>query len=160
MLAIGGLALGALLAWLIGRAIANPIKGMTGAMTNLAAGDLKVEVPAVGNKDEIGEMAKAVLVFREAAIDKVRMEREAEEERVRSEAARKQGRARRPSVRERAMVSTSIGAGMAKLAAKDLTFRLTDDLPEAYAKLQADFNAALEQLEQALQGVGCQHAGD
>ena len=36
---------------------------------------------------------------------------------------------------------------------KDLTFRLTDDLPEAYRKLQADFNAALEQLEQALQGV-------
>ena len=51
------------------------------------------------------------------------------------------------------MVSTSIGAGMAKLAAKDLTFRLTDDLPEAYRKLQADFNSAMEQLEKALQSV-------
>ena len=152
MFGIGGIALGALLAWLIGRAIANPIKGMTDAMTQLAGGNLKVEVPAVGNKDEIGEMAKAVLVFRDAAIDKVRMEREAEEERVRSEAARK--KAEEEAIgRERAMVSTSIGAGMAKLAAKDLTFRLTDDLPEAYRKLQADFNAALEQLEQALQGV-------
>jgi methyl-accepting chemotaxis protein len=149
---VGGIAFGALLAWLIGRAISNPIKGMTSAMTNLAAGDLKVEVPAVGNKDEIGEMAKAVLVFRDAAIDKVRMEREAEEERVRSEAARK--KAEEEAIgRERAMVSNSIGTGMAKLAAKDLTFRLTDDLPEAYAKLQADFNAALEQLEQALQSV-------
>jgi len=93
-----------------------------------------------------------VLVFRDAAIDKVRMEREAEEERVRSEAARKKAEEEAIS-RERAMVSNSIGTGMAKLAAKDLTFRLTDDLPEAYAKLQADFNAALEQLEQALQSV-------
>jgi methyl-accepting chemotaxis protein len=121
-------------------------------MTKLAAGDLKVEVPAVGKKDEIGEMAKAVLVFRDAAHDKIRMEREAEEERVRSEAARK--KAQEDAINgERAMVSTSIGAGMAKLAAKDLTFRLTDDLPEAYAQLQADFNAAMGQLEQALAGV-------
>ncbi len=152
MFGIGGIALGALLAWLIGRAIANPIKGMTDAMTQLAGGNLKVEVPAVGNKDEIGEMAKAVLVFRDAANDKVRADREIEEERVRSEVARK--KAEEEAIgRERAMVSTSIGAGMAKLAAKDLTFRLTDDLPEAYRKLQADFNAALEQLEQALQSV-------
>jgi methyl-accepting chemotaxis protein len=152
ILAIGGLGLGALLAWLIGRAIANPIKGMTGTMTALAGGDLQVDVPALGTKDEIGEMAKAVLVFRDAAVDKVRMEREAEEERVRSEAARK--KAEEEAIgRERAMVSASIGAGMAKLAAKDLTFRLTDDLPEAYRKLQADFNSAIEQLEIALQSV-------
>ncbi len=152
MFGIGGLALGALLAWLIGRAIANPIKGMTDAMTALAGGDLKVEVPAVGNKDEIGEMAKAVLVFRDAAIDKVRMEREAEEERVRSEEARR--KAEEEAIgRERAMVSTSIGAGMAKLAAKDLTFRLTDDLPEAYASCRPTSTRRMEQLEQALQSV-------
>jgi methyl-accepting chemotaxis protein len=152
MLALGGLAFGALLAWLIGRAIANPIKGMTGTMTALASGDLKVEVPALGTKDEIGEMAKAVLVFREAAIEKVRADRAAEEERVRNEEARR--KAEEEAIgRERAMVSTSIGAGMAKLAAKDLTFRLTDDLPEAYRKLQSDFNSAMEQLEKALQSV-------
>ena len=152
LLAIGGLALGGLLAWAIGRGISRPIQGMTRAMTSLAGGDLKVVVPAQDNKDEIGEMAKAVLVFRDAAIDKVRMEREAEEERVRSEEARR--KAEEEAIgRERAMVSTSIGAGMAKLAAKDLTFRLTDDLPEAYKKLQSDFNEAMEQLEKALQSV-------
>ena len=119
MLAIGGLALGSLLAWLIGRAISNPIKGMTDTMTRLADGDLRVDVPALGTKDEIGEMAKAVLVFRDAAVDKVRMEREAEEERVRSEKSRR--KAEEEAIgRERAMVSASIGAGMAKLAAGDL----------------------------------------
>jgi methyl-accepting chemotaxis protein len=51
------------------------------------------------------------------------------------------------------MVANSIGAGLSKLAAKDLTFRMTDDMPEAYRKLQTDFNAALEQLQKAVQGV-------
>ena len=55
--------------------------------------------------------------------------------------------------RERAIVSTSIGAAMARLAEKDLTFRLEEELPEAYAKLQSDFNYALEQIEEAVQGV-------
>jgi methyl-accepting chemotaxis protein len=147
-----GLALGAAIALFTARSIATPIQAMTGTMTRLAGGNNEVDVPALGAKDEIGEMAKAVLVFRDAAIEKVRMEREAQEERVRSEAARK--KAEEEAIgRERAMVSTSIGAGMAKLAAKDLTFRLTDDLPQAYRKLQVDFNAALEQLEQAMQSV-------
>ena len=65
MFGLGGVMLGALLAWLIGRGISRPIQGMTQAMTALAGGDLKVVVPAQDNKDEIGEMAKAVLVFRD-----------------------------------------------------------------------------------------------
>jgi methyl-accepting chemotaxis protein len=150
-LMVGALAFSLSVVLIMARSITRPLDTLKGAMEALAGGNTSVEVET-GRRDEIGEMAKAVLVFRDAAIDKVRMEREAEEERVRSEAARKQAEEEAIG-RERAMVSSSIGAGMAKLAAKDLTFRLTDDLPEAYAKLQADFNAALEQLEQALQGV-------
>ena len=54
---------------------------------------------------------------------------------------------------ERAVVTNSVGAALARLAAKDLTYRMTDDLPEAYRRMQADFNAALEQLEEAVLGV-------
>ncbi len=97
-------------------------------------------------------MAKAVAVFRNAAEAKLRLEREAEEERVRNEELRRQAE-QDAITRERAAVEGSIGAGLAKLAAKDLTYRMTDDLPEAYRKLQSDFNEALEQLEQAVLGV-------
>ena len=48
--------------------------------------------------------------------------------------------------RERATVSDTIGYGLSRLAAKDLTCRI-DNMPEAYRKLQADFNVALEALE-------------
>ena len=43
---------------------------------------------------------------------------------------------------------------MAKLAAKELAFRLTEELPDAYRQLRADFNNAIEQLETAMQMVG------
>jgi methyl-accepting chemotaxis protein len=54
---------------------------------------------------------------------------------------------------ERAIVANSIGVGLARLAAKDLTYRMSSDLPEAYRKLQTDFNEAIGQLEEAMQSV-------
>jgi methyl-accepting chemotaxis protein len=55
--------------------------------------------------------------------------------------------------KERDMVANSIGAGLAKLAAKDLVSRITDNMPEAYHRLQQDFNAALAQLESAMADI-------
>jgi HAMP domain-containing protein len=137
------LVLGGILAFFVARAILRPVQGMTEAMTKLAGGDLRIEVPALENKDEIGGMAKAVVVFQKAAIEKLRLEQEAIVERERNEVA--QRRAQEEAIAgERELVSNSIGAGLAKLAAKEVTFRLTDALPEAYRSLQSDFNNALE----------------
>lgn len=55
--------------------------------------------------------------------------------------------------KERELANSLVGAGLAKLATKDLTFRMTSDIPEAYRKTQTDFNAAIAQLEDALQSV-------
>ena len=58
------------------RGIVRPIKGMTAAMKNLAAGDTSGEIPAIGQRDEIGEMASTLQVFRDNAIERVRLEDE------------------------------------------------------------------------------------
>ena len=47
-------------------------------MTRLAAGDTTVAVPALDRADEIGDMAKAVQVFKEDAIEKARLEKSSE----------------------------------------------------------------------------------
>jgi HAMP domain-containing protein len=60
--------LGIALAMLIGRGIVRPLSRMTGAMQRLAAGDTTVDVPARDNTDEIGDMARAVEVFKQNAI--------------------------------------------------------------------------------------------
>ncbi len=84
------LGLGAVFAFLIGRGISRPINEMTGAMKRLAGGDLEVEVPARGRQDEIGEMAGAVQVFKENAVEKVQLEAEQEEREKRAEAEKRQ----------------------------------------------------------------------
>ncbi|SEH35527.1 methyl-accepting chemotaxis protein [Magnetospirillum fulvum] len=76
LLLVSGLAvlLGIIFAWVIARGITVPVQAMTEAMTRLAGGDNGVTVPALENHDEIGQMAKAVQVFKQNAIDKLRME--------------------------------------------------------------------------------------
>ncbi|MGE5506150.1 MAG: methyl-accepting chemotaxis protein [Actinomycetota bacterium] len=86
LLSVLAFALGLGFAFLIARSIINPVHAMTGAMRRLAGGQLDVEVPALANQDEIGEMAQAVQVFKQNAIDKLRMEAE---QRAAEEAARK-----------------------------------------------------------------------
>ncbi len=54
---------------------------------------------------------------------------------------------------ERASVLAAFGEGLEKLAARDLTFRIKGRLPETYAKLQADFNAAIDALRAVVGGV-------
>ncbi len=65
------------------RGIVRPLDGMTTVMTTLATGDTNVEIPARDRQDEIGRMAGAVQVFKEAAI----REREATAAREREQAA-------------------------------------------------------------------------
>ena len=91
-IAIGAALFGLFFAWLIARSITHPVVEMTSAMTTLAAGNHSITVPALTNKDEIGEMAKAVEVFKQNAIEKVRMD---EAERQRLEAERKAAEAQR-----------------------------------------------------------------
>jgi methyl-accepting chemotaxis protein len=84
-LSAGGTILGLVLAFLIARSIIRPVSGMTSSMTKLAAGDTGSEVPARDNTDEIGEMARAVEVFRQQAIENVRLATERETDRAAKE---------------------------------------------------------------------------
>ncbi len=47
--------------------IARPLSAMTAAMTRLAGGDVDIEIPGLGRRDEIGRMAQALATFRENA---------------------------------------------------------------------------------------------
>ena len=66
MIVVGlvALVLGIAAAYLIGTGITRPIGAMTSAMGRLAEKDMSTEIPATGNKDEIGDMARAVQVFK------------------------------------------------------------------------------------------------
>ena len=62
--------IGLLLNWLIGRGITGPLARLSGAMERLATGDTSVDIPATDAKDEIGAMARTVIVFRDNALER------------------------------------------------------------------------------------------
>ncbi len=53
--------------WIMSRRVVTPIEKMTSVMKSLADGELNIEIPQSGRDDEVGDMAKALLVFRDAA---------------------------------------------------------------------------------------------
>ena len=91
LLGVVGVLLGIVLAWLIGRGISRPVVRMCAAMRALAGGDKAVEIPGVGRKDEIGQMADTVQVFKDSMIETERLRAEQERTKTRVEAERKQG---------------------------------------------------------------------
>ncbi len=68
------LLLGLSFSWLIGRSITKPLVGLAGVMRALADGDKDTHIPATHAKDEIGAMARTVLVFRDHAKERERLE--------------------------------------------------------------------------------------
>ncbi|HEY8380908.1 MAG TPA: methyl-accepting chemotaxis protein, partial [Microvirga sp.] len=67
---VGATLLAAVMGLLIVRAISNGIASITAPMGKLAAGDLSVAIPMRGEKTELGTMADAVQVFKDALIAK------------------------------------------------------------------------------------------
>ena len=86
-LSIGGviLVLSIGLTFFIARSIVQPISHMTSVMSKMAEGDNSQPIPAADNKDEIGEMARAVLVFKENALERERLEEEQRKQRAQRE---------------------------------------------------------------------------
>jgi methyl-accepting chemotaxis protein len=72
--ALAGIALSLAVAMLIVRGITGPIARMVTAMGGLAAGDTGVEIPGRERHDEIGDMSKAVEVFKVNAVERIRLE--------------------------------------------------------------------------------------
>ncbi len=73
------------------RRVTRPISGLTDAMQALAGGNLHVEIPSLTRRDEVGAMAKAVLIFKEEMNRNAALELEATQTRLRSESERRQG---------------------------------------------------------------------
>ena len=78
------IALGILLALLIGRSITRPVLHLTRVMRALTDGQLEVAIPDTARRDELGEMARAVGVFRDHMAKEAELTQQQEEMRQRA----------------------------------------------------------------------------
>ena len=157
LLALAG---GLIAAAIVARTTAKPLGQLRDAMLGLAAGDVAINVPALGRADEIGQMAKAVQTFKDAALDRARLEREAAAQREASEAERRGAEAERASrENEQQRVVAIIARGHEQLAKGNLTFRIEEAFPSAYQKMKDDFNAAIAQMQQTMSVISATTTG-
>jgi methyl-accepting chemotaxis protein len=124
MLLVGGalLAAAAVVGFLFSRSISKPISRLTGTMGALAEGKLDVEVLGAGRSDEIGDMAKAVQVFKENALKVTEM---TEGERT----ASVQRRAERTEMMQ--TLQKAFGEVVDAAIAGDFTKRVEAEFPDA-----------------------------
>ncbi len=138
-LIIGGIVLIAIavtLAFGLSRLIAQPVSRLTRTMGDLAAGKNHLTVPDLDRGDEIGDMARAVLIFRDAAVAK--------------EAA-DQGAARAEA--EQQMVVNTVSLHLSQVAEGNLTAEITRDFPSTYGAVKTNFNAAVIALRELISSV-------
>lgn len=140
------------------RHLVAPLVSLTSQMTRLAGGDNSVDPSEAKRTDEIGAMGRALITFRSAALARIEADRQAERDRIAAQAAQERARDEARTAAEE-LVSRSFGEGMAKLAEGNLTFRITQDVPQAYEKLRADFNAAVAKLEDAMGAIAANADG-
>ncbi len=106
--------------------------GIGQVMARLAGGDLTVGIPGTGRRDEVGEMADAVVVFRDNAVQRAQIESAVEQDRA--------GKDRRQQLAEAAtqQFATGIGAALGALGgAADGMRRSAGSMGEAAARTEA-----------------------
>jgi methyl-accepting chemotaxis protein len=149
LIALAAAGLTAFACFIVTSKVSTPLQAMTAAMRRLAGGDNEIQIPAAGRQDELGEMAGAVAVFRDAAIAKIKADAEIVEAKARAERDR-QAASEAAIAGEQGLVVRSFGAALEKLADGDLTYRVKDDLPMQYEKLRNDFNGAMSKLQETM----------
>ncbi|WP_047170514.1 HAMP domain-containing methyl-accepting chemotaxis protein [Novosphingobium sp. Rr 2-17] len=139
VLVIGGIVLIGIaitLAFVLSRLIAQPISRLTKTMGDLAAGRNDLTVPDLDRRDELGDMARAVLVFRDAAVAKEASDTAA----AKAEADQK-------------MVVDTVSQHLSEVAEGNLTAEISRDFPSAYAAVKANFNTAVASLRELISSV-------
>ncbi|MFP3547303.1 methyl-accepting chemotaxis protein [Rhizobium sp. SIMBA_035] len=135
--------------------VTKPIGVITNSMAALAQGNLEIDVAGVARRDEIGEMARSVEVFKQAAIRNKALEQQTAEARVSAERERLEMQQRAEAeAEERLMQATgSLAAGLRRLAAGDLVCEIDTPLAPQFEALRHDFNTSVSQLRDAMRGV-------
>jgi methyl-accepting chemotaxis protein len=140
--------------------VTSPIKGLQSTMGKLAGGNLQASVAGSERRDEIGGIARAVQVFKDAGLEKQRLEAAAKvaAEQVEAERARNEAERAEAAAQQRFVVD-SVATGLEKLSGGDLLFRLTNAFSSDYEKLRGDFNAAMETLQVTMQSIAANTQG-
>jgi methyl-accepting chemotaxis protein len=153
MVRTAGVLIGSLLlvsiviAWLVARSIVRPLAALRVRMAGLSEGDLDTAVPGANRQDELGEMARAVLLFKDHMVRDSRLAVEHEAERQQTEANQ-----RRAALTGRAdRVETETGTALRSISSRTTAMAATADaMSQSATRTGASVQEAATAAAQAL----------
>ena len=145
---IAMVALGLGFSWLIGRSITRPLNGLARVMTRLADGDTTARIPATSARDEIGDMARTVIVFRDNMIERERLAQ------TQSEAGRAREQRSEVIALTISQFKHSVESALSKLRAASMKLEMSSsDLNKAADTVSSEADTATSRVTAASENV-------
>ena len=143
--AFGGLAI----AYMVARkGITQPLGSLVNGMTQLADGNLDVDIDGQDRRDEVGRM---VQIFKAAGLENRRLQADAERNRAsQDEASARQTAIENARAEDLRHFVTIVEAGFNRLADGDLTVRMNQSVASEFEPIRLKFNDSVTQLEETI----------
>ncbi|WP_082478398.1 HAMP domain-containing methyl-accepting chemotaxis protein [Rhizobium sp. Leaf386] len=132
----------------------GPIRDITNAMRRLADGSLETEITGVSRADELGEMARALGIFKQNALQKAAIEQQSEDQRVQAEEDRRHNDLQRSQVEQQiAFAVDALAKGMERLSKGDISQTIDTPLYGRLEQLRLDFNDSVARLNSTMMQI-------
>ncbi|MCD7111475.1 methyl-accepting chemotaxis protein [Rhizobium sp. DKSPLA3] len=132
----------------------GPISQITTAMRRLAEGSLDTKISGEHRLDEIGDMARALGVFKENALSKRDIEQASAVQRLEVESERQRNEDEKRAIDlQIAFAVDTLAAGLERLANGDISRPIETAFQGRLEQLRTDFNRSLERLQTTIRQV-------
>ncbi|MBO0131929.1 methyl-accepting chemotaxis protein [Agrobacterium sp. Rnr] len=151
---IGGTLLACVGAIFLIEPLRAPLKGVASTMSRLADGDLSVDIDGSERRDEVGDMVRATIVFRDAARENLRLEEEAAAARrlAGEEASRRSSEMDR-NERQLKQAISALSVVLQFLSKGDLEKGMDSNLASDFIEMATTYNDAVEALRSTISDV-------
>ncbi len=134
--------------------LTRPMSVLISAMNALAHGATGTVIAYLARADEIGDMARALNIFKDNVADRLRISADAERQRTAGEAARHRNEEERVAAEETDQAVRALGDALSRLARGELDYTIDRPFAPALDALRHDFNGSAAGLGETLQLIG------
>ena len=157
-ISIGSMLVGILIAVFAGIGLVMTFKGpigqITAAMRKLASGDLDTAIRGDARRDEIGDMARALGIFKDNARAKVDIEARSDAERAAADAERARvDREKRDLDQQIQAAVTALAGGLERMSRGDISRTIDEPFVGQLEQLRQDFNLSLTRLRDTMADI-------
>ena len=146
--------LSVLFGWMLISSVGTPIRRLSSAMVDLAAGRITALVGLTSRRDEIGELVEAFGALKDMTVERETLSRTAETDRnARLERQQAEARDTEESNQALEFVISEVRSGFMDLSQGNLTVRLESPFDHKYEPVRASFNESVSTLDEAFGSV-------